>query len=211
LISKDLQRVLVWVFVIASAITGLLFYEAAFRGSSWVPFFMSLVVVGAISIFNKSNINKQVVDNQLKDVKKSINKAQEVVRTYSAYMENTSKACIIGNLYDIKNLPYSKEEIKLSIKLMIVDAQQRENNKLVEWLKNGYVMLADFQEIAPDDTEILREHQTLLDQSSTIDQGNSTTIAEIDKQLEVSQAIMMKYMDRVNKEHNQLLKEIEGL
>ncbi len=91
------------------------------------------------------------------------NWSQEVVGQYENTIKNT-----LTIIKGIKDLPFPKEDIKNAIKIFILLYRRSGSEETIEILKSLFVGLASFQEIDPEDKEVL--HKVNLNDSEELNQ-----------------------------------------
>ena len=81
--------------------------------------------------------------------------ADSVLRQYAAVLQSGGH----GVIRDASELPYPKEVIKSFLQNGLKVG--KENKQLLEWLKNAYVSLADFQYLTEQERKALTAMETL--------------------------------------------------
>ena len=102
-----------------------------------------------------------------KDMKKIANWANEVFNDYT-----TALADLPMKIKSIEELPCSKQDIKLAIKILLPTYLSKGSDDTVHLLKDRYVRLSAFQEISMEDKEtIIRESHEIQKEAGTIDRS----------------------------------------
>lgn len=101
---------------------------------SLLPFF--LAIYSAIH-----SISATLIANKLENLKPNENNFFKIVQAYGKVLEESQIG--LGIVADVKELPFSKEQIKKAIVLAI---KNTDDIKIKEQLKVGYLSLADWQE-----------------------------------------------------------------
>jgi hypothetical protein len=102
-----------------------------------------------------------------------------------------------SNIRTIADLPYTKEDIKLAIKIMLSIYISSGPPKMVKQLKLGYQELGSFLDIDPDNYKIVQSLATSKDTNSSKMTLEGTTLFD-------------KYMELAISERKILLQEIEN-
>ncbi|MGD9078536.1 MAG: hypothetical protein PVG96_04310 [Desulfobacterales bacterium] len=124
------------------------------------------------------------------DMKKIANWANEVFNDYT-----TALADFPMKIKSIEELPCSKQDIKLAIKILLPTYLSKGSDDMVDLLKDRYVRLSAFQEISKEDKK------TLIRESHEIEKENGTT----DRLLFPN---YYKYIDLMVAEQNALIEDI---
>jgi hypothetical protein len=102
-----------------------------------------------------------------------------------------------AKIRNIVELPVSKEEVKIAIKISLISHVMRKSDEMVEILKDRYISIGEFQDIDPDDKEIIIEE-----------------VSNIDQQLESAYESVFpnyhKYMEVIISEQNTLLEDVNN-
>ena len=98
------------------------------------------------------------------DMKKMANWANEVFNDYTTALENFPM-----KIKSIEELPCSKQDIKLAIKILLPTYLSKGSDDMVDLLKDRYVRLSAFQEIGMEDKE------TIIRKSHEVEKENGTT------------------------------------
>jgi len=126
------------------------------------------------------------------DMKKIANWANEVFNDYT-----TALVDFPMKIKSIEELPCSKQDIKLAIKILLPTYLSKGSDDMVDLLKDRYVHLSAFQEISVEDKE------TLIRESHEIEKENGTA----DRLLFPN---YYKYIDLMVAEQNALVEDINS-
>ena len=126
------------------------------------------------------------------DMKKIANWANEVFNDYTTALENFAM-----EIKSIEELPCSKQDIKLAIKILLPNYLSKGSDDMVDLLKDRYIRLSAFQEISAQDKE------TIIKESHEIQKENGTT----DRSLFPN---YYKYIDLMVAEQNVLVEDINS-
>lgn len=154
----------------------------------------------------KNNSTSSAEDNILKalrekglstisDLKKSDMKiiaswAHEVDNDYAAALESLPM-----KIKSVSELPHSKQDIKIAIKILLLNYLSKGSDDMVALLKDRYARLSAFQEISEDDKEtIVRESRELDPINGSGDRSLFPTYS--------------KYVDLIIAEQNALFEDI---
>jgi hypothetical protein len=121
-----------------------------------------------------------------------INWAQDIVNQYGSILKETPVK--IKNLVD---LPCSKEDLKIAIKVLLPAYIAKESDDIVDLLKDRYVRLSAFQEISQEDKD------TIIKEANKIDQNIESTETALFPTYH-------KYMEIIVSEQKILLDEINS-
>ena len=125
-------------------------------------------------------------------MKKIANWANEVFNDYT-----TALADFPMKIKSIEELPCSKQDIKLAIKILLPTYLSKGSDDMVDLLKDRYVRLSAFREISMEDKE------TLIRESREIEKENGTT----DRLLFPN---YYKYIDLMVAEQNAFVEDINN-
>jgi hypothetical protein len=120
-----------------------------------------------------------------------VNWAQDIVDRYGALLQDYE-----AKIKDIDDLPCSREDLKIAIKVLLPAYLAKGSADTVDLLKDRYVRLSAFQAVRLEDKEII--NKTTLDD----DQASKSTDQSLFP-------IYNKYMQIVISEQNVFLEEIE--
>ena len=175
-----------------------------FFGGPWYTFFYGF----GICLFSSGLA--RLIANQGKatreEISQALGRAQAVVLAYSDVLERGVMGHMGGIVSSINELPCSKDEIKMALKLSLKEARHSNNQELIEGIKIAYVSLARFQDIATEDMEALKAHQSTV---TGIKAAGDLDAVEVAQSLSASLPVVVKYTDTVNREAAQLKKEID--
>jgi hypothetical protein len=116
--------------------------------------------------------------------------AQDVFNAYGSVLEK-----LPSKLKDLSKLPYSKQDIKIAIKILFPIWRTRVSENMVNLLQDRYVRLSAFQEITEGDKDLI------IREGKDINQTLETTAIS-------TSSIDHKYMDLILAEKKVLLDEI---
>jgi hypothetical protein len=118
---------------------------------------------------------KQMTDNEQKKI---WNWSKDVVQQYRSVLEADP-----GNIRDIEDLPFPKEDIKLAIKLSLTLYIAKDMQSVIKVLKNAYKDIGTFQSIDDVDKKELRSRTDPKRKASS--QKHRTTYPLSDKYTEL--------------------------
>ena len=95
------------------------------------------------------------------DMKKIANWAQDVFDDYAATLERLPM-----KIKNIADLPHSKQDIKMAVKILLMTHLSKGSEDMVELLKEIYVRMSAFQEISRKDQEILLKESRKMDKTN---------------------------------------------
>lgn len=206
-----LSGLLGWVWLLAGIYAIYAFVRAVFFDGPWYSFFFGfgacIFSSGLARLIMNQGHNPGSVTRG--EISQALRHAQGVVLAYSDILEQRAVRHATGIVSSIKELPCSKDEIKLALKLTLTEAIHNNNQNLIEGIKTAYVLLASFQDVAPEDMEALEAHQSVVSMGSSLKTTSGPDVVEVAKSLSSSLPTVIKYTDMMNKESAQLLKEIE--
>lgn len=116
--------------------------------------------------------------------------SKNIIRRYRLVLERNP-----SNIRSVKDMPFSKEEVKLAIKLALPFYAQKNINSMVRNLKTIYKELGCFQSIEAGDKAKLRKSNNRRDKALPVSYRELLKIHE-------------KYMEAVISEKKSLLEEI---
>jgi len=119
-----------------------------------------------------------------------VNWAQEIVDRYGSLLQDYA-----AKIKDIDDLPCSREDLKIAIKVLLPAYLAKGSEETVDLLKNRYVRLSAFQAIRPEDKEISNKKSNDFDQKAKATDSSLFPIYH-------------KYMQIVISEQNVFLEEI---
>jgi len=131
---------------------------------------------------------KELRENELKAV---INWSKEVIRQYTNLIDND-----LSNIKDIADLPYSKERIKLAIKMMLPIFIPNGPQSMIKKLNLAYQELGSFQQIDTGDYGRITSPESSKDVKSS-------------KKIHNNLSMYSKYLEITISERKILFQEIE--
>ena len=124
-------------------------------------------------------------------MKKIANWANEVFNDYT-----TALADFPMKIKSIEELPCSKQDIKLAIKILLPTYLSKGSDDMVDLLKERYVRLSAFQEISTEDKEtIIREFHVIEKENGTT---NRTLFPNYYKYIDLMVAEQNALVDDIN-------------
>jgi hypothetical protein len=115
--------------------------------------------------------------------------SQNVISQYTALLKKASTS-----IRDVKELPFSKKDIKMAIKILMPIYRYKSSDAEIETLRDYYVELGSFQDISKKDKERLSIEKESRNSLSNL--SNQDHFQTIDK-----------YKEQAAREHDSLLQE----
>jgi len=131
---------------------------------------------------------KQMTDNEQKTVWKW---SKEVIRRYRSVLE-----AYPGNIRDVEDLPFPKEDIKLAIKLSLPLYISKDMQSMVKMLKTSYKEIGTFQIIDDSDKKKLRTRADSERRSPS--QNNRKVYPVTDKYTEITVSEKKALLQEIN-------------
>ena len=125
--------------------------------------------------------------------------ADDVLRQYAV----TLQLLVRGVIHDASELPYPKEVIKAVLRHSIKVG--KDDKRLLEWLKNAYVALADFQPLTKDE----RDGLALLDEGALSGLSAADQAERLSRYGDIVKPVLARYraeLDEIAKELGSLLR-----
>jgi hypothetical protein len=121
---------------------------------------VSMTIADYVLDFRKAGIT--VLANMNKHKKSIIVRwAHDVVDQYGVHLKDNQI-----KINDAASLPYSKENIKIAIKTLLLAYVAKEADEMIDLLKDRYVRLSEFQEIRQEDLDTIYREANELDQEA---------------------------------------------
>lgn len=118
--------------------------------------------------------------------------AQEIFNRYVSVLEKHST-----KIKNIVELPFSKQEVKLAIKILLTAYVIKRSDEMVDILKERYISLGAFQDIDPEDKE------RIIEQVNNVEQELESAYSSIFPKYH-------EYMEVIISEQNVLLEDVNS-
>jgi len=126
-----------------------------------------------------------------------VNWAQNIVDRYGSLLQqNTSR------IKNVADLPGSKENIKIAIKVLLPAYLAKGSDDVVDLLKDRYAGLGAFQEISPEDQKTILEISDEIDQES--ESADSSFFSTYQKYMQITLSEQKILLDDINAYINDL-------
>ena len=190
-----------WVWIIASLAAVYFFVMAVFFDGGWSNFMFAFAVglAGRELLKGFQEAKNDVPSEKISgsdEIISNFDEVEQIIQKYSLILQESAPAA--GCVADESKLPYSKDVIK---KAIVIALQNTESGEMAESLKVSYLMLANWQIGVGSSDHGIDFSKVTLDK----------TTFEIAQELTKSAQAIDAWSDVVNKEHEELKKELESL